>query len=142
MMNISLSTSALALAALCVFLVPPVGAQTQRPSKIAVGIDNKPFIPLFARVDQGPEWVAVDMCDKPLYPKASLRREETGPVVLRFKISATGAILDSMVSRSSGFRDLDKAALVGLNTCKFRPATINGRAVPGYAHAPYSFKLD
>ncbi len=140
MMKISIAKAALAAFFACVSI--PVVAEVQPTAKLAVGIDAKPFIPRFARVEQAAQTVSMDLCDRPVYPKSSLRNEETGTVVLRFKIAASGLIIDNTIARSSGFRELDKSAFAGFSTCKFRPATIDGRAVPAFAFISYVFTLE
>eukprot|EP01030_Chromulinospumella_sphaerica_P011108 gene11108-10909_t len=49
-------------------------------------------------------------CAKPEYPKSSLRNEETGVTTVSFLIGVDGSVMESKVTKSSGFRDLDKAA--------------------------------
>ena len=53
------------------------------------------------------------------YPKASLMNEEKGTVVLSLKLSADGKVQESKVSKSSGFKNLDKAASTSITKCKF-----------------------
>ncbi len=136
------SISRLTLALLSGFLSIHAAAQVPRPAIALAAQTHKPFVPRFARTEQNPEVVWIDSCDKPVYPKASLRNEESGTVVLRLKIAANGAILENVVARSSGFRELDKSAIAGFATCKYRPATINGRAVQSNAQISFIFRLD
>ncbi|WP_211466439.1 TonB family protein, partial [Collimonas silvisoli] len=48
-------------------------------------------------------------CEKPEYPRTSLRNEEEGVVTVKLTIGADGNVVDSAVEKSSGFRDLDRA---------------------------------
>jgi protein TonB len=59
---------------------------------------------------------------KPEYPKASLMNEEQGTVVLNLLVHQDGSVSDSKVEKSSGFKNLDKAAQKALAACKFKPA--------------------
>jgi len=59
-------------------------------------------------------------CIKPVYPKSSIRNDEQGRVVLAYLVDAQGAILDSKIVKSSGFRELDKEALYGIAKCQFK----------------------
>jgi periplasmic protein TonB len=59
-------------------------------------------------------------CSKPEYPRASLVNEEQGTVTLAFLISPDGAVVESKVEKSSGFKNLDKAAQKALSVCKFK----------------------
>ncbi|MFA9217713.1 MAG: energy transducer TonB [Sphingomonadaceae bacterium] len=55
------------------------------------------------------------------YPKASLMNEEKGTVVMSLKIASDGKVLESKLSKSSGFKNLDKAATTSILKCKFQP---------------------
>jgi protein TonB len=81
-------------------------------------------------------------CATPEYPKASQRNEETGTSTISFLIGADGSVKDAKVTKSSGFRDLDKAALVALGKCKFKAATENGQPVETWQPVQYVWKLD
>ena len=81
-------------------------------------------------------------CEKPPYPAAALRGNETGTVRLRFLIDVDGKVLDSTVERTSGSRRLDEAARAGLSLCKFKPATLNGRPERTWGRIEYEWKLE
>ncbi|MCS0630940.1 energy transducer TonB [Telluria mixta] len=81
-------------------------------------------------------------CSKPEYPKSSLRNEETGVSTISFLIAADGGVKDSKVTKSSGFRDLDKAAQVALGKCRFKPATENGQAIESWQPVQYVWTLE
>ena len=80
--------------------------------------------------------------DKPEYPPAALRAQETGIVLLAFLIDVNGSALESKIDRSSGSRRLDEAALKALGLCKFRPATVDGRPERAWAKIEYEWKID
>lgn len=86
--------------------------------------------------------VSAKGCEKPEYPSASLRNEEEGIVTLAFLIGIDGTVVDSKVEKSSGFRDLDKAARSGLSLCKFKPATTDGKPEQSWTKIQYAWKLD
>ncbi len=95
-----------------------------------------------AKEKSTPATVDVRKCGKPAYPTESARNEEEGTVVLRFLISAEGDVLKSMIDRSSGYRDLDKAALEFLANCKqYKPATVDGKNVESWIRIAYQWKL-
>jgi protein TonB len=81
-------------------------------------------------------------CDKPEYPPAALRAQETGIVLVAFLIDVNGAVLESKVERSSGYRRLDEAARQALSLCKFRPATIDGKPERAWAKIEYEWKMN
>jgi periplasmic protein TonB len=81
-------------------------------------------------------------CEKPEYPPAALRAQETGIVLLAFLIDVNGTALESKVERSSGFRRLDEAARKALGLCKFKPATVDGKPERAWAKMEYEWKID
>jgi protein TonB len=85
---------------------------------------------------------AAHNCEKPAYPPASQRAEETGTVTLRFYVDEQGHAVKSEVVRSSGHKRLDEAARQGLGLCKFKPGTVDGKAVPMTAEVQYVWKLE
>lgn len=81
-------------------------------------------------------------CEKPDYPSASLRAQESGLVVLQFLIGTDGTAIESKIERSSGYRRLDEAARRALALCKFKPGTENGIPVQSWARIEYNWKLE
>jgi len=61
-------------------------------------------------------------CEKPAYPRASLVNEEQGTVVIGLLVGTDGTVSDSKVEKSSGYKNLDRAAQKALAACKFKPA--------------------
>jgi len=86
--------------------------------------------------------VLASSCDKPEYPPAARRANETGTVLLSFLIDAGGRVIQSKVERSSGSRRLDEAAREGLGLCKFRPATVDGVPTQAWARIEYVWRLE
>jgi periplasmic protein TonB len=81
-------------------------------------------------------------CEKPEYPPASRRANETGTVLLNFLIDENGKVVESKVERSSGSRRLDDAARDALELCKFRAATVDGRPTRAWARIEYVWRLE
>lgn len=75
------------------------------------------------------------------YPKASLLNEEQGNVSMAFLVSPGGEVLDSKVEKSSGYKNLDKAALKAISACKFKPGTKDGAVAQTWTKVDYSWKL-
>ncbi|MPQ59723.1 energy transducer TonB [Duganella sp. FT27W] len=75
------------------------------------------------------------------YPKASLINEEQGDVKMAFLVGADGNVVDSKLEKSSGFKNLDKAAMKALSACKFKPGTKDGAVAQTWAKVDYSWKL-
>jgi protein TonB len=80
-------------------------------------------------------------CDKPEYPRASLVNEEQGTVIMALLIAPDGKVADSKVDKSSGFKNLDRAALK-LAQCKFKPVLKDGKPEQTWAKFEYAWKLD
>ena len=81
-------------------------------------------------------------CAKPEWPKSSLRNEETGTVTLSFLIGVDGHVADSKIVKSSGFRDLDKAAINGIGRCKFKPGMTDGKPEQAWMQMQYVWTLE
>ena len=81
-------------------------------------------------------------CAKPEWPKASLRNEETGTVTLSFLIGTDGRVADSKIVKSSGFRDLDKAAVAGISKCRFKPGMSDGKPEQAWMQMQYVWTLE
>jgi TonB family protein len=60
-------------------------------------------------------------CVKPQWPAEARRYEIEGATTVRFEIGADGAVLRPAVTRSSGWRILDDAALHSIAQCRFQP---------------------
>ncbi|PSD11174.1 energy transducer TonB, partial [Stenotrophomonas maltophilia] len=76
----------------------------------------------------------------PAYPAAALRAGETGSVVVRVDVDATGYPNNVTVIQRSGSRELDRAATDAVRRWRFTPAQSNGQAVPGSIEVPFDFK--
>ncbi|MCS0808880.1 energy transducer TonB [Massilia agilis] len=76
------------------------------------------------------------------YPKASLMNEEQGTTSMSFLVNADGSVADSKLEKSSGFKNLDKAALKGISACKFKPGTKDGAPAQTWTKIDYAWKLD
>lgn len=86
--------------------------------------------------------VDAQACSKPDYPKNALRNGDTGTVMLAFLIGADGKVADARVEKSSGFRELDRAAQAGLSLCRFKPGTVDGMPQPSWTKMQYVWSLD
>jgi len=123
---------------------PPTitAAPTPPPPAPVVIAPPPPPTPAPAAPVRTPPVVLASSCEKPEYPSASRRANETGTVLLSFLIDQSGKVIDSKIERSSGFRRLDEAAKAGLGLCKFRPATVNGAPVQAWARIEYVWRLE
>lgn len=78
----------------------------------------------------------------PAYPPLSRRLGETGKVVLRVELDATGRVSGAHVLTSSGSSRLDAAALAAVRSWRCQPAQRDGQAVPAVAMQPFKFTLE
>jgi len=81
-------------------------------------------------------------CGKPNYPAADLAEAHTGTVTLGFQIAADGRVIESLISKSSGYQGLDLAAQQAIKKCRFIPAMANGKAVQSWTRVQYVWTLD
>jgi TonB family protein len=58
------------------------------------------------------------ICDQSAYPQPGEKREGQGPVFGNLKVDANGKVIEVRISKSSGYRDPDKAAVTFFATCK------------------------
>lgn len=135
------------------FIPPPeVNIQMpmqQAPTITAVAPTPPPPAPVFVPTPPAPRQsvqtapvVNAASCDKPEYPPAARRANETGTVLLNFLIDVNGKVIESKVERSSGSRRLDEAARLGLELCNFKPATADGKPMRAWARIEYVWRLE
>jgi len=75
------------------------------------------------------------------YPKAALMNEEQGTTTASFFVSAEGSVTESKLEKSSGFKNLDRAALKSISACKFKPGTKDGAPAATWTRVDYAFSL-
>jgi periplasmic protein TonB len=78
----------------------------------------------------------------PVYPAISRRVGETGRVLIRVEIDASGRARQLQLHRSSGFTRLDEAALNAVRQARFKPYTENGVALVVWTTVPILFELE
>lgn len=86
--------------------------------------------------------VFAEGCATPEYPARAARNGDQGTVRLALLVGADGRVTSSRVAKSSGSRDLDRAAVQALSLCKFQPAVNNGQAEAGWAQIDYVWRLE
>ncbi len=75
------------------------------------------------------------------YPKVSLMNEEQGVVSMMFLVSAEGRVLESKLDKTSGYKNLDKAAISAITSCKFKPGSKDGRPDSTWTKVEYNWTL-
>ena len=108
--------------------------------------DVPPSEPAKASSNPGQMFSAVlanaDGCAKPDYPVSAARNGDTGTVTLALMVGTDGRVQDARVQKSSGHRELDRAALNALSLCQFKPAMNNGVAQAGWGQIAYVWTLE
>ncbi len=113
---------------------------------------NSRYLSVFAALVLSTLSVAVSAAEVPAsfdpknckaeYPKASLMNEEQGTVSMSFLVSPDGSVVESKLEKTSGFKNLDKAAIKSLSACKFKPGTKDGAPAQTWTKVDYAWKLD
>lgn len=75
------------------------------------------------------------------YPKAALMNEEQGVVSMMFLVSAEGRVLESKLDKTSGYKNLDKAAIAAITACKFKPGSKDGKPDSTWTKVEYNWTL-
>ena len=78
---------------------------------------------------------------RPDYPKGARQRGEQGEVILEIRVTAEGTVDDVKVATSSGFAELDEAAVRAAKVAKFSPARSGHEPVVSTARLKLQFKL-
>ncbi len=78
---------------------------------------------------------------RPVYPRDAVLRREQGVVKMQFTVGANGTLVGSAIVKSSGYRELDQAALQALIHCRFKPAYRGGTPVQAAFVMEYRWQL-
>lgn len=124
--------------------VDPGIASTARPP--AAAVTPAPDAPR-AAVAAPPSAVATAVTTRPVavrrqqpsYPRTSLRRGESGEVLVHARVGIDGRPRDVGVARSSGHPALDRAAVRAVERWRFEPARRDGQPVEGEVQVPVEF---
>jgi protein TonB len=101
----------------------------------------EPEAPPSVKVDNNRE-ASVSQRIAPEYPAGSIRKNETGTVMIRVEIDASGSVKKVQIAQGSGSRALDRAAREAVLNWQFTPKLVNGEAVESELLIPVDFKLD
>lgn len=85
--------------------------------------------------------IASRQMNPPRYPSEEARAGISGTTVLVVHVQATGVVSEVFVEKSSGNRNLDKAAIDAARTWRFNPGSELGKAVPGRVRVPVIFDM-
>ena len=77
----------------------------------------------------------------PVYPRVARRRGHEGVVTVAISVAEDGVVAQSEVVSSSGYKELDEAALSAVRSARFAPATSDGVSVRGELRLTFDFRL-
>jgi TonB family protein len=83
-----------------------------------------------------------DLNPRPTYPEVSRRRGQQGTVLLEVAIQIDGSVEKVAVARSSGYKILDRAALLAVRRWQFWPAKSAGLPIASRVVVPIDFVLN
>jgi TonB family protein len=79
---------------------------------------------------------------QPMYPSASRRLQEQGTVILKLHVLEDGSIADAIIDQSTGYPDLDYAALYQSFRWRLEPGTVDGAPSRMWGRFAVTFKLE
>lgn len=77
-----------------------------------------------------------------LYPESARQKGEEGKVTVHVEIGEEGKVKEVTLVQSSGFKDLDHAALDALKGTLFKPAQANGKNISSQQTLAIRFSLE
>lgn len=77
----------------------------------------------------------------PQYPIQAAREGHQGEVILDVTINAQGEVTNVTVEKSSGYRELDRAAVDAARKWRFNPGMHGGKPTGGVVRIPVNFSL-
>lgn len=84
---------------------------------------------------------SLDRPIRPSYPIGARRRGEEGTVILDASVGEDGRTTGVTLVSSSGFPDLDRAAVRAVEQARFKPGARDGRPVASFARLTLIFRL-
>lgn len=120
---------------------PPPAMETQPATPVAPPLPAPPPVadtPRTRGPDSAPRPISAPPPD---YPRQALRSRTTGTVMLRVDVGTDGRAANVGISRGSGSRDLDRAAVRAVQQWRFEPARRGGQPVMGTLDIPIEFTL-
>jgi protein TonB len=78
---------------------------------------------------------------EPVYPPEARQRGNEGEVLVRGLVSPEGALIEVKIVESSGYADMDAAALAAMRQSAVMPAISSGSPVACWIQVPFQFSL-
>ena len=77
----------------------------------------------------------------PVYPRSARRKGHEGVVTVAISVAENGVVAHAEVVSSSGYEELDAAALSAVRSARFAPAMSDGVSVRGELRLTFDFRL-
>ena len=77
----------------------------------------------------------------PVYPRSARRKGHEGSTTVEIAVAEDGTASHAEVVTSSGYAELDAAAIGAVRTARFAPATEDGVSVSGRLRLTFDFRL-
>ena len=122
-----------------------LGSRTRRFASCACALLSLTlFVAPAARADDAATPPMIDLSqpnNQPAYPDSAKGKNEHGNIQLDVYVEASGSPSKVTVDMTSGFADLDQAAVAAVQGWHFVPATRNGAAVAGWTKMVVHFQM-
>lgn len=121
------------------FVPPPeINVQTEAPTASAITqVTTQVAPPVKPAISQPASVGRPHTCAGRFYPAMATRLGHEGTTIVAFKIGTDGSVRDVTVTGSSGFDELDQAAIPCASSWQYKPAMQNGQPV----EVPWSTKI-
>lgn len=120
------------------FKLPEPEVERPRMAVAEPAPDEPQAAPRQAKIDAPPR---PKKAIRPEYPRLSRLRGEQGDVIVEIVVNERGTVDEVTVVASSGYSELDAAAVKAAKAAKFNPAKADGAAVRSTARLTLNFQL-
>jgi TonB family protein len=86
--------------------------------------------------------LSLNDCVPPPYPSSAKSRSEQGSVELTFRVAGNGVVSDAAVKKSSGYIDLDNAAITAIKFCKFNVTNLIPQQGTILSSGKFTFRIE
>ena len=127
------------------FIPPPdIVVQTEAPVNTITQVTSQPppQAPPKPAVTAPASIGRAHTCGQRYYPALATRLGHEGTTILSFKIGPDGSVHDVTVAQSSGYPELDEAAIPCAQSWQYKPAEQNGQPVETNWQAKVTWKLN
>lgn len=126
------------------FIPPPdiVVSNEAPPTNTITNVTNKVAPPPKPAITEPASIGRPHVCGQRYYPALATRLGHQGTTTLSFKIGTDGSVKDPKVAQSSGFEELDNAAITCAQEWHYKPAIQSGQPVEVPWEAKVTWKLN